>query len=236
MKIVVASIVAAIGFALAPIAGATHAWGNYHWARSSNPFTVTLVDQLTTSDWKSRLGVAASDWSASTVLDAVVGASGTRQVSVRNASYGQTGWLGVATISITSEGHIIAGTVQLNDYYFAQRTYDTPAWRQLVICQEVGHTFGLDHQDTNFRNTNLGTCMDYTSDPDGGGKYGPDNEHPNAHDFEELELIYAHLDLQCKGHKCRSGAAVVRPDIVEQHEDGTQTVVWITPVPQSREG
>jgi hypothetical protein len=40
------------------------------------------------------------------------------------------------------------------------------------MCQEVGHTFGLDHQDENFNNTNLGTCMDYTNDPS-------TNQHPN---------------------------------------------------------
>ena len=58
------------------------------------------------------------------------------------------------------------------------------------MCQEVGHTLGLDHQDENFDNANLGTCMDYTSNP-----YGPpSNEHPNAHDYDQLELIYAHLD------------------------------------------
>jgi hypothetical protein len=58
------------------------------------------------------------------------------------------------------------------------------------MCQEVAHAFGLDHQDENFANANLGTCMDYTSDPD-----GPlSNEHPNAHDFEQLEAIYAHPD------------------------------------------
>jgi hypothetical protein len=36
--------------------------------------------------------------------------------------------------------------------------------------------------------------MDYTNDPDGGGAYGPSNEHPNAHDYEQLGIIYAHLD------------------------------------------
>ena len=55
------------------------------------------------------------------------------------------------------------------------------------MCQEVGHTLGLDHQDEDFDNPNLGTCMDYTSDPS-------TNQHPNAHDYEELEAIYAHLD------------------------------------------
>jgi hypothetical protein len=66
------------------------------------------------------------------------------------------------------------------------------------MCQEIGHTFGLDHQDETFNNANLGTCMDYTNDPDGGSGGAvaddPSNEHPNAHDFEQLETIYAHTD------------------------------------------
>jgi hypothetical protein len=62
------------------------------------------------------------------------------------------------------------------------------------MCQEIGHDFGLDHQDEGFAAPNLGTCMDYTSDPDGGGAYGPNNEHPNAHDYSQLESMYAHLD------------------------------------------
>jgi hypothetical protein len=51
----------------------------------------------------------------------------------------------------------------------------------------VGHTLGLDHQDENFNNANLGTCMDYTNDPS-------TNQHPNQHDYDELQTIYAHLD------------------------------------------
>jgi hypothetical protein len=82
----------------------------------------------------------------------------------------------------------------MNDTYFNQAQYNTAAWRRLVMCQEIAHTFGLDHQDENFNNANLGTCMDYTNDPDGGGAYGPTNEHPNAHDFEQLAKIYSHLD------------------------------------------
>jgi hypothetical protein len=77
--------------------------------------------------------------------------------------------------------------VKLNDTYFNTATYNSPAWRNLVMCQEVGHTFGLDHQDEDFNNANLGTCMDYTSDPE-------PNQHPNAHDYEELDIIYSHFD------------------------------------------
>ena len=55
------------------------------------------------------------------------------------------------------------------------------------MCQEVGHTFGLDHQDEDFYNTPLGTCMDYSADP-------TLNQHPNQHDYDELGIIYSHLD------------------------------------------
>jgi hypothetical protein len=175
-------------------ASADHAWGGYHWARQANPFTVKLGDNVTTA-WDGYLVTASSDWSGSSVLDTTVVGGGTSprtckrttgQVEVCNARYGFNGWRGVATIWLSGD-HITAGTVKLNDSYFGTATYNTPAWRQMVMCQEIGHTFGLDHQDENFGNGNLGSCMDYTSDPS-------TNQHPNAHDFEQLESIYAHLD------------------------------------------
>ncbi|MEP7130556.1 MAG: hypothetical protein ABI770_05450 [Sphingomicrobium sp.] len=88
--------------------------------------------------------------------------------------------------------------MKLNDTYFNSAQYNTPAWRNLVSCQEVGHTYGLDHQDETFDNYNLGTCMDYTNAPSGGVvggfNYGPSNVAPNAHDYSELSTIYSHLD------------------------------------------
>ncbi len=187
--------VAAVAVVMIPsAAAATHSWGGYHWARTANPFTLKLGDNVS-SAWDSYLGTTSADWTASNVLDTtiVAGVTNPRQcratsgrVEVCNANYGNNGWLGVAQISI-SGSHITRGTVKVNDTYFATATYNTPAWRNLVMCQEVGHTLGLDHQDTVFGNPNLGTCMDYTSSP-------TDNEHPNAHDYEELDTIYAHLD------------------------------------------
>lgn len=174
---------------------ANHSWGGYHWARTSNPFTLKLGDNLTSS-WDSYLATASSDWSQSSVLDTTVvsGVSNPKnckpsagRVEVCNSRYGNNGWLGIAQIWISGGEHITQGTTKMNDTYFNTSRYNTPSWRQLVVCQEVAHTFGLDHQDENFDNANLGTCMDYTSNPVG-------NEHPNAHDYEELETIYAHLD------------------------------------------
>ncbi|MBI3695566.1 MAG: hypothetical protein HY238_12100 [Acidobacteria bacterium] len=183
-----------------PQARASNAWGCYHWARTSNPFTLKLGDNVSFT-WDSYLATTTSisiGWSASTKLDTtiVTGQTNPRpcrptsgRVEVCDASYGNTGWLGLAQIWVNG-CHITQGVAKVNDTYFDTLTYNTPGWRNLVMCQEVGHTLGLDHQDTNFNNTNLGTCMDYTSNP-----YGPpDNEYPNQHDYDELDIIYGHLD------------------------------------------
>ncbi|MGH9669823.1 MAG: hypothetical protein ACRD3A_06915 [Terriglobales bacterium] len=188
-------ILVAVAFAALPVALlATHSWGGYHWARTSNPFTLKLGDNVS-STWDPILNTTSTDWSKSTVLDTTIVAGSAKprncrptsgRVEVCNATYGNTGWLGVAQIWISGL-HITQGTVKLNDTYFNTPTYNTTAWRNLVSCQEVGHTLGLDHQDENFNNPNLGTCMDYTNDPS-------TNQHPNQHDYDELVTIYSHLD------------------------------------------
>ncbi len=187
----------AVFIAVGTIVYATHSWGSYHWARTANPFTLKLGDNVSLV-WDAYLSEASSDWSVSTALDTAVVTGSVNpkncratngRVEVCSSKYGFNGWLGVASIWV-SGSHITQGTVKVNDSYFNTATYNTPAWRRLVMCQEVGHVFGLDHQDENFSNSNLGTCMDYTSNPAG----PPSNEHPNAHDHEQLELIYGHLD------------------------------------------
>jgi hypothetical protein len=193
------AILLALGLALALVlpaaVAASHSWGGYHWARTANPFNVNLGDNVT-SAWDAYLAGASSDWSQSNVLNTTVVAgtvsprtckATTGMVQVCNRTYGYNGWLGVAGISITGGTHITKAYVKLNDSYFNSPTYNTPAWRAMVTCQEVGHTFGLDHQDENFNNANLNTCMDYTNDP-------TSNQHPNNHDYQELEIIYSHLD------------------------------------------
>ena len=175
-------------------ASAGHSWGSYHWARTANPFTLKLGNNVN-STWKPFLETTSADWNGSSVLSTAIVAGRTTprkcrasagQVEVCNERYGNNGWLGIASIW-TSGSHIVQGTTKLNDTYFNTANYNKPAWRNLVMCQEVGHTFGLDHQDENFNNSNLGTCMDYTNSPDS-------NQHPNAHDFQQLETIYTHVD------------------------------------------
>lgn len=193
IAVVVTSAIVVTIFSFTTTASANHSWGNYHWARTSNPFTLALGDNVS-SMWDSYLQTTSSDWTLSSVLDTtIVGSVAGKncratkgRAEVCSAKYGRTGWLGIASIWISGD-HITQGTVKLNDTYFNTSTYNKPAWRNLVMCQEVGHIFGLDHQDENFNNTPLGTCMDYSNDP-------APNQHPNQHDYDMLEEIYAHLD------------------------------------------
>jgi hypothetical protein len=180
---------------LPTVSMATHSWGKYHWARISNPFTVQLGDTVT-SVWDDYLVTSSNLWTDSTVLDTlIVNGNGTvprkcspksGKVEICNEKYGQNGWLGIASVW-TNGDHIVQGTVKMNDTYYAMARYNTPAWRNLVMCQEIGHTFGLAHQDENFSNANLNTCMDYTNLPES-------NQSPNAHDYEMLKTIYGHSD------------------------------------------
>ena len=190
---------ALIGVSLAALGGgvmADHSWGDYHWARTTNSFTLTIVNS-TTTDWDPYVTRAVADWSDSNRLNMVQSEGTTadrdrRQcrtpegaVRICNQDYGNTGWLGVAGISINTDGHIVTGYTKLNDTYFSQSYYNTPAWKQSVTCQELGHNVGLDHQDEDFDNTSLFSCMDYQDPP---------YQYPNAHDYEQLEAIYAHPD------------------------------------------
>lgn len=176
------------------VASANHAWGNYHWARTSNPFTLKVGDNVSPA-WDDYLDVAIQDWNQSTVLNLNEVAGGTRpkncratagRIEVCSARYGNNGWLGIAQIWATGS-HITQAITKVNDTYYETPTYNTPAWRQFVMCQEIGHDFGLAHQDENFYNANLGSCMDYTNNPSS-------NQHPNSHDYQQLQSIYSHLD------------------------------------------
>lgn len=65
--------------------------------------------------WDSALGRASSDWSKSTVLDTTVVAGLTNpkncrgttgRVEVCNSTYGNKGWLGLASIWVTGGTHV----------------------------------------------------------------------------------------------------------------------------------
>lgn len=188
------------------VVNADNTWGKYHWNISTDDSILApleLGNNLSYSFWEDSLLNAVTDWNGS-VLQTVdaYGLSDAScsprvgRVEVCNDTYGDNNWLGIASIWVTRgrSAHITQGVVKVNDTYYNTSPYNTDVWRDFVMCQEVGHTLGLDHQDTNFGNDNLGTCMDYTNDPDGTLLYQASNLHPNEHDYDTMTAMYAHLN------------------------------------------
>lgn len=209
---------------------ASHSWGTYHWKRTTAELTVPVGDNVD-SRWDSHLVKAVADWNKSTVINSplVAGSTNPRQcravagtIQACNAAYGQNGWLGLASISL-SGGHIIQGTTKLNDTYYNMAQYNTPAWRASVTCQEIGHDYGLGHQDEDSSTDNTTSCMDYTSQPAG-------NESPDAHDYQQLLSIYNHMEsamTAMMGGGASSGASA---------DVGDTPDTWGRPVKFDRQG
>lgn len=240
---------------MSPNVFANHSWHGYHWSSDRN---INSGDKLPL--WVNDNTAPSVAWGSGSILisvinkwnDGVVGyaspfsltkgignnLSNQRKcpptfgrVEVCNTTYGKNGWLGIASIWI-SNNHITQGTVKLNDSYFNTTKYNTSAWKNLVLCQELGHTLGLDHQDEAFSNTNLNTCMDYTNNPS-------TNQYPNAHDFEQLGLIYNHSDSTSsaptainRGNNSAPGRKVP-PEVFDEMNEPSQ---WGNLIRRSRNG
>ncbi len=205
-----------LAFAAAAVmpADANHSWGKYHWARTANPFTLQLGDNMDTS-WDSYLATASADWSTAGPFDFGNGSTGDASnnplrtqivtgsttgseckpnsgtVQACNAAYGANGWLGLAQIWITRGSHIAQGTAKMNDSYFSTAKYDNANEKLHVVCQEVAHTFGLNHQSEDGSSQN--SCMDYFSNT-GTNAGSTLSTHPNQHDYDQLAKIYSHSD------------------------------------------
>ncbi len=236
--IIAGSAIVALSLSLvASVAFANHSWGGYHWARTGNPFTLKLGDNVS-SAWDTVLATASSDWTQSDVLDTTIvsgQAKGNCQptkgrVEICNKAYGNNGWLGIAQVWV-SGSHITQGTVKLNDTYFNTATYNNPNERQHVACQEIGHTFGLDHQSTN--GTSLDTCMDYFSNT-GVNTASTLSTHPNQHDYDELGIIYGHNDSFTTILSAINGGG--KPAVVGQNIDSNDPSAWGRAVKQDVHG
>jgi len=218
-------LMAAVMFTFATIAAADHAWGDRHWARKQNPLLLDLGENLP-DVWNPHLIKASADWNnplggfQKVVVTTIVDGNGSSRclptkgrVEICDGAGHKT--LGVARVWVNKTNHHIEqAVVTLSDFHLLTlgSKYNSDGWRNYVVCQEIGHTFGLDHQDEDISNPNLGSCMDYTEDPDGQDFGQLRNEQPNLHDFEQLAIIYAHPDTfnSSSSTQASSGSASAR--------------------------
>ena len=155
------------------IALASHAWSVYHW-RSDN-LTPSVSDRTKGSFYD--VGAAVEEWAdlPATINPAITSKkNGNIKVSEANSIF----WLGLARVYLDENGHITKGEVKLNTAALASYGPDAA---DHVLCQELGHILGLDHQNAPDSCMNdQATLGSITS--------------PNAHDADQLLAIYAHTD------------------------------------------
>jgi hypothetical protein len=211
------------------LADAHHSWNGYHWditARDTIKYPLKIGDNVSPA-WKTVLTGAASDWNKSVVKNRVVAGASTSncdpvagRTEVCNGTYGETGWLGLTQLWIApgTEGHIIQATTKLNDTYFNTPAFNTNAWKTSTLCHELGHVYGLDHQDNDFNNPNIGSCLDLTSDVDGSFFGQLNNTHPNLHDYDVIKAVYNHK------HSTRTRTLISNPELSTSQSDETVSV------------
>ena len=165
MKKLLALTIAVVAvLTLVATASANNTWNDYHWP--SDNLAPTVVDK-TSSPFE--VPAAVAEWSVlSTLTPVMTSGKGDVDVVVKRMN---ANWLGVAKISVDSAGHIQAGRVELNRLYLNSLT---PVQWDHVLCQELGHIWGLNHAPDE-------TCMNSSS---------LDYPKPNDHDAVQLNLIY----------------------------------------------
>ncbi|MDQ3932282.1 MAG: hypothetical protein M3252_05530 [Actinomycetota bacterium] len=177
----IAALVTTLTLMGGSLAEASHWWNGYKWATTDGVVDLYADVSQVQGEWARATGEVIRDWDNAARVEIDTSPAGKQgMVTVRSASYGPNGWLGVAMVSLEGR-RIIGGRVLLNEWYWSNGFVTAPQARQHVFCQEVGHVFGLDHQDAQ-------SCMN--DSPSELGRW----LHPNAHDYEQLDAIYRQTD------------------------------------------
>ena len=196
---------------LAPAAQANHQWSSYHWERDGvDPLTLSMGDNHSvfnggdrTANWPSIFGDVVADWGRTETdgsggyggahLNTVGTSGGSGNIESFNDDYGDNGWLGLASIWVSrgKNKHITRGEAKVNEYFITLAGYEgfneLNEWQQ-VMCQEIGHTFGLNHnREGDTGGTPDDTCMNDETRP-------LNYLWPNGHDSEMFDsaTMYAH--------------------------------------------
>ncbi|MCH8949145.1 MAG: hypothetical protein IIB87_02050 [Chloroflexi bacterium] len=213
----------AIGVLLfgATVASADHSWNNYHFP--SYNLSPTVVDSTSSSLYKVPLAV--EEWfNLGTDIQPVITTASKGDITVKEAF--SPFWLGLARVFLDGD-HITKAEVKLNTRLL--NSYGAAAADQ-VLCQELGHVLGLDHnRDGDDGGSPDDTCM---NDQTTIGSY----TSPNSHDTAQLDLIYdGHADLDPDDGGDTGGGGNCPPGNPNhkncQNATGRWIVVHVFPIP-----
>ncbi len=214
MRTLISAIIAALGLlTVVTVASADHAWSVYHWP--SDNLSPTVVDRTTSPLYDVPAGVL--EWAnlGTSVQPQMTTSNNKGDIKIKESVIRSTSYLGLAGVYLDGDGHITRAEVVLNTRLLVE-LYDPNAREAVadhVLCQEIGHILGLDH---NRDGDDTGGWPDNTCMNDQGhlGEY----TSPNSHDTEQLNAIYGHSDANSDGgeggpdcsknsnaKKCRSG-------------------------------
>ena len=142
----------------------------------ANPVAQSAVVRSATA-YTSAFNGSIAVWNP-TVVNLVV--SSTPKLRMFYGAYGNTGWLGLASLTSVTSCHVNSAMSQLYDTFLRDTARYSQTAVNHVACQEVGHTFGLNHN-----RTQTNTCMNDTVLTAG--------NLINQHDRDQLNTIYAHV-------------------------------------------
>ena len=150
----------------------------YHWSSTTVRYAAPVEESpggktitRNSQDYTRAFGGSTSLWNG-TIMNL---SSGT-DLRLYYDTYGRNGWLGLASI-YPSGCTITRATSKLNDSYLGDTSRYSQTNVDHVSCQEVGHTFGLGHNESA-----NDTCMN--------DRILTAGNKINAHDKDALNTIY----------------------------------------------
>lgn len=171
-------LIVSVVFGFLGSAWASHRW--YCWKYAD--FNINFYNGCTGSYYSYAQEEGKTDsnaWDPYTdvALTQVGSAGSTDHLNTYNGNYGFNGWLGIAEILTYSGCTVKQGRARMNQSYLDNAAYGyTTTHKKHVMCQEIGHLFGLGHNQNSST-----TCMNDTilSAP-----------QPNNHDRNLVNSIY----------------------------------------------
>ena len=195
-----AVVVLALFGVLVATAGANHSWNGYHWARTSNPFTLQLGDNVS-GLWDGMLddGGRPTGTARSTCTRRSSRAGRGRRTVGRLPVASRSAALATATPAGSASPRSGSAAARTSRRASSRTTTTTSATRATsTTTRPRCSTSSARRSDTPSGSTtrtspaiSLNTCMDYYHNTSASDVL---STHPNKHDYDELDTIYTHTD------------------------------------------